>query len=93
MDSARYKIHAKLLVEVEKLKVLNGTRMVLTKEQWRAVVPLTFHRIFAPPKRLERRGSRVEVVTTDGISASWHIKRPPSNPNRLRVERPSAARV
>ena len=94
MDSVRYKIQAELLVEAEKLKVINnvckrcsskykrkrkstdGTRMILTREQWRAVVPLTFRRIFIPPRRLERRGSRVEVVTTDGISASWHIKRP-----------------
>ena len=44
----------------------------LTKDQWLSLVDVVFTRIFDPPPRKKIRKCR--VVTTDGISASWHLK-------------------
>ena len=44
----------------------------LTKEQWSALVPVLFPRLFSIPHRLKNVHD-VNVVTTDGVSASWHV--------------------
>ena len=62
--------------KLKKMNFSNTNRDVtdiskLTLEQWRHVSGLIFKRIFTPPKRCKE----VTVVTTDGISASWHVHR------------------
>ena len=70
---------AKRKREKKSLKPNKKPRMSLTKDQWRNVFDIVFPRIFIPPKRLKG----VKVVTTDGISASWHMERTPgAKPSR-----------
>ena len=56
----------------------------LTKAQWRDVADIVFPRIFIHPKRLRKKG--VNVVTTDGISASWHVGRSKSKPSEKYIK-------
>ena len=44
----------------------------LTNEQWSALVPILFPRLFSIPHRL-KKADDISVVTTDGVSASWHV--------------------
>ena len=44
----------------------------LTNEQWSALVPILFPRLFSIPQRL-KKVCDVNVVTTNGVSASWHV--------------------
>ena len=44
----------------------------LTNEQWSALVPILFPRLFSIPHRLKKVHD-VNVVTTNGVSASWHV--------------------
>jgi len=43
----------------------------LSKQQWVAIVPHVFHELFHAPRKIKK--TLAHVVTTDGISASWHM--------------------
>lgn len=42
----------------------------LSRDQWVSVVPYVFERLFQVPRRIKAK--HLGVMTTDGISASWH---------------------
>ena len=54
-----------------------STLASMTREQVVYVSSLLFRRIFAVPGHLQRRttANEITVVTTDGVGASWHMKR------------------
>ena len=43
----------------------------LSKQQWVAIVPHVFHELFHAPRKIKK--TLAHVVTTDGVSASWHM--------------------
>ena len=83
-DRAKKKYHDRVILNKRKLQEVEFKQRKkpkiekekkpcgLTKEQWSALVPVLFPRLFSIPHRLKKVHD-VNVVTTDGVSASWHV--------------------
>ena len=59
----------------------------LTLEHWRSITPILFPRIFVAPDRMKN----VSVVTTDGISASWHKQTQDEDQDPKKKKKPTSS--